>query len=533
MSGTATGIDREALDGVFPFFLAVDEVLDVHDAGPRWPGIRGRNLSDVFRIVRPRLPALTLEHLLGARARVFQLRHLDSGLTYRGQVVPVDAGALLLVSPFVRSLEELAAGGFSHRDLAIHDPTVDMIMMAQTVQNSLKDARALMERLRGQQEALVEATRVAEAAREEAEDAARARHLFLASMSHEIRTPLNGVLGMAHLLEATPLDPQQRSFLSTIVESGSGLLTVINDILDYTRIDEGSMELARAPYAPRELVDHLTRMFLPAVRAKDLLWRTTVSEGVPLCVEGDRDRVRQVLINLVGNAVKFTDQGSVALRVDHVDGRLVCEVEDTGPGIAAEHLDHIFDLFTQADSSTTRAFGGTGLGLALCRRLCHAMDGDVGVTSTPGRGSTFQATFAAPSVEAPLRTEEPVVVLPREGVRVLLAEDNPVNQRVARIALERAGARVVVASNGREAVERATRETFDVVLMDCQMPEMDGFEATERIRREVGDALPIVAMTASVLPEDRARSVEVGMNGFVAKPVDFHALMRLLARHAA
>ncbi len=384
-----------------------------------------------------------------------------------------------------------------------------------------------------------------EAARHAADAASRAKSEFLANMSHEIRTPLHGVLGMAALLLDTPLAPAQREQLQTIHGSGLALVDIINDILDFSKIDAGKLSLEAIDFDPRVLVREATAVVALRAQEKGLAFTSVVSESVPAGLRGDPVRLRQVLVNLLGNAVKFTESGAVALKLElmsEVDAAigLRCEVRDTGVGIAAEVQASVFESFTQSDSSTTRRFGGTGLGLAICRRLVTMMGGEIGLESAPGRGSLFWFTVTLARASAPLRTPSgPLATatafasLPklRRG-RVLVAEDNLVNQRVAAAMLAKLGQEVEVAPHGRDAVERWRARPFDIVLMDCQMPEMDGFAATRAIRAEEapGRRVPIVAMTAFAMKGDRERCIAAGMDDYIAKPMPLTVLAEVLER---
>ncbi|OBS32030.1 hypothetical protein A9O67_10770 [Tepidimonas fonticaldi] len=384
--------------------------------------------------------------------------------------------------------------------------------------------------------------------RARAEAANVARGQFLANMSHEIRTPLSGVVGMLELALDQTAEPALRETLATALGAARHLIDIVNDILDLSKIEAGRLELRDEPFDPRALLRDIEGAMQASARLKGLTLTVQGGEALPSRVRGDATRLRQVLFNLVGNAIKFTDRGGVTLVVraePQPDGRWRTEwaVHDTGIGIPPAQLARIFDPFVQGEGAANRRYGGTGLGLAISRELVQRMGGALTVQSTPGQGSTFTVTLplapaepapdaAAPPAAAPAPAgEEDEGALPLD---ILVAEDHPVNRRVIEALLTRAGHRVTFADDGRAAVALAQQRAFDLVLMDMQMPEMDGLQATEALRRWEAaqpDRAPlrIVALTANAFGEDRERCLAAGMDGFLAKPIERAALQQVLA----
>jgi CheY-like chemotaxis protein len=369
------------------------------------------------------------------------------------------------------------------------------------------------------------------AARDGAEAAARAKSEFLANMSHEIRTPLTSIMGFSGLLqESVDLPANAGRYVQRIATAGQSLLSVVNDILDFSKLEAGQVDLDPHCYDPAAYLEDTIELLAAQAENKGLTLGLIIDDSVPARIWADSARVRQVLLNLVGNAIKFTAEGRVSVAMTHADGMIRIQVADTGPGIPAKLRDRLFQRFSQVDGSVSRVHGGTGLGLAICKGLVRLMDGDIGVDSEEGKGSVFWFTFAAPPADAVAAPAAPATVpADMRPLHILVVDDVHVNRELVRAMLEPLGHTFVDAGNGADAVAAALREPFDLILMDLQMPGMDGASATRAIRAaSTANALtPILALSANVLPDHLTACADAGMDDHIGKPIQ---PMRLLTK---
>ncbi|MDP9940357.1 ATP-binding protein [Ectopseudomonas alcaliphila] len=434
------------------------------------------------------------------------------------------------LSAMGQALERIQSGDY--RPALIERGNDELTDLARHINNL---ACALDQSGREQQQAIAELIQ----AREESEQANRAKSDFLAMMSHELRTPMNGVLGMLQLLETTSLNDEQNEYAALATESTEHLLKVINDILDFSRIERGALELEAIPFSLLELLQGSVQVFQHSAQQRGLQLLLETQPGLDqLEVHGDPTRIRQILVNLIGNALKFTEEGHIRVetRWQKLDDQVLwftCAVRDSGIGIDDERLEHMFDAFQQADTSISRRYGGTGLGLPIARTLAERMGGTLRAESQLGTGSVFTLEIPLPfqACNKPVQSSDKQNLASGEGQAVLLVEDNPVNQTVIEAMLRSLGYQVSLVGDGQQAVQNCSRHDYAAILMDCRLPLMDGYEATRQIRQlQQCQQVPIIALTANALQGDREACLEAGMNDYLAKPFKRADLQRILLR---
>lgn len=487
----------------------------------------------------------------GAEGKQFLREHPDVAVVLLDVVMEADDAGLQVVNFIrnelcnneVRILIRTGQPGAAPEESVFQDYDINDYLsktditahkLRMTILNALRSYRDIQNAAKLQRKIIL-----AEQESKAAEEASRAKSQFLAHMSHEIRTPLNGIIGVADLLNGTTLSEEQNNYVKTIRNSGEALLSIINDILDFSKIEAGKLELEETNFSLPELCETIRGIFVAPLRNKNLGFEIQIAEGVPHYIASDSLRLKQILINLIGNAIKFTSTGGITLKITSTDEKnehihLSLQVADSGIGIPKELQHKLFAAFSQVDASTTRKYGGTGLGLQISLKLAELMGGGISLESEEGKGSCFTVTLRVKRGEAQTTAEQGNKITSLKApaeVRVLVAEDNPTNQMVVKAMLKKLGYEPVIVNNGAEALERASREAFDVILMDCQMPVLDGFAATQKLRSEQGlTQLPIIALTAGATMEEQQMCFKAGMSDFLSKPITIEALQKGLAK---
>lgn len=519
---------------LFPAYLEIDRAGAIRSVGPSLAAagesaLPGTTFFDAFSVEHP-CDIGTIEELRGCERPLILASISSEGPRLRGVACPRGESTFLLVALIPRIEDASGRATYTFADFSPADGTPDMLLALEFRSGLLADARRLASRL--------------EVERQAASRANAAKTAFLATMSHEIRTPMNGILGIASILADTGVSEEQRELLETMRESGEALMGIISNVLDLSKIEADSLEVEESCFSLPRVIDGVCALFQPIAETKGVRFDRDVAITYPDLV-GDAARVRQIAINLLSNAVKFTGSGSVTLRVrDRAeDGGAVCEiaVSDTGIGIGSHALERLFEPFHQADSSTTRCFGGSGLGLAITRRLCEKMGGEVTVESRVGRGSRFTATLPFPVAVPPQAgpsAGDADARLPSFPCtpRVLVVEDNATNRLVVSKYLDRLGIEHAFAHDGVQALTAWEEGGFSTVLMDIQMPNLDGFEATRELRRREqasGRArVAVIGLTADAMLQRRDEAFAVGMDGFLTKPLHFDDLRSAIQAHS-
>ncbi|MGO2134277.1 ATP-binding protein [Marinobacter sp.] len=477
-------------------------------------------------------------------------RPMLSVINALGQVKASSPEKIRLPVPLGHQQDEIGTMvGIINQHLGTIDSTLAQLRLAESTMKNYsteleQEVESRTREISDKNHALQRGNRALVKAKEDAMRRARARANFLASMSHEIRTPLNGVLGMLGLAVESELDSAKRHRLQIALSAGESLLGILNDILDISKVEAGKLNLEHIPFDIRGLIEECAMLHSQQAQNKGVELIAETGSKFPDQFLGDPTRIRQILNNLLSNAIKFTDSGNVRITADYFENTLTIDVADTGIGMSKEGLRRIFSPFSQADTQTTRLYGGTGLGLTLCRQLIERMHGEIKVDSTEQQGTRFTVTLPVP-VYSNLATENPdqfvepaglpeSISAPQRSLRILLVEDNEVNQMVAGMLLKKMGHNIDTAENGQLALEALEQQHYDLVLMDCQMPVMDGYETTRRIRQNPHwKDLPVIAVTANVMLGDKDDCFACGMNDYITKPYNRHQLSAAITRWTA